>query len=211
MIYIFVVPEEYELYKNAFPLCNVVQGKNGLCNQRNCISDYFPEGFKIVSMDDDIKDIIVLKNNQFISLDNFTNTMADGFNELEKQECSLFGFYPVLNKMFMKQTISSDFRFIIGSCFGYMNRKIVRTLTEKDDYEFSLLNYLNDKKVLRYNYISIKSNYYTMKGGLQSFKNRLSEQEIAVKYLIDKYPEYFALKKHSYKSGFPELRVKRIK
>jgi uncharacterized protein Veg len=45
-----------------------------------------------------------------------------------------------------------------------------------------------------------------MKGGLQSNNSRKQEQEQAVNYLIETYPDYFAQKK-SFKSGFPELRT----
>lgn len=209
MIYIFVVREEYDLYKDAFPLCNVIIGRKGLCDQRNFISEYFSEGSKVLSIDDDIKDIICLKDNKITTLNNFVDTVSLGFKMCEEVNCSLFGFYPVVNKMFMKNSISYDFKFIIGSCFGFINRKIVRTISEKDDYEFSILNYINDKKVIRFNYISIKTNYYKTKGGLQSFDNRLSEQEKAVNYLLEKYPDYLALRTGR-KSGFPELRIRKI-
>jgi hypothetical protein len=209
-IFIFVVREQYDIYKEAYPEYNIIIGRVGLKEQRNFITDYFSIGDYIVSLDDDIKDIIMLVDGMFISLNNFQEVVIKGFAVCVKENCSLFGFYPVLNKDWMKDTISTDFKFIIGSCFGYINRKIVRTISEKDDYLFSVLNYIRDKKVIRYNFISIKTKYYKQSGGLQSFSNRKELQQEAVLYLIDKYPEYFALKK-SFKSGFPELRVKQLK
>jgi hypothetical protein len=106
----------------------------------------------------------------------------------------------------MKETITTDFRFIIGSCFGYINSHIYLTLSEKDDYERSILYYLRDKKVVRFNYISMKTKYYKMKGGLQSSSSRKQDQESAVETLVTRYPKFFARKK-SFKSGFPELRT----
>jgi hypothetical protein len=162
-------------------------------------------------MDDDINDIITIDDDKFISVNNFEEVVVKGFTDCLSEGCSLFGFYPVLNKDWMSNTFdrTKDFRFIIGSCFGYINRGIIRTITEKDDYEFSVLNYIRDKKVLRYNYISIKTKYYKNPGGLQEYSNRKEEQQVAVNYLVGQYPEYFALKK-SFKSGFPELRVKKV-
>lgn len=209
-IYIFVVPEEVSVYKEALPDYQIITGRVGLKEQRNFISEYFSEGEYIVSLDDDIKDIIIKRSEtDFISVDNLEEVVVKGFEDCKKYKANIFGFYPVYNKLWMKDNCSTDFKFIIGSCFGYINRRIIRTLTEKDDYEFSVLNYLRDKVVLRYNYISIKTNYYKNKGGLQSFDNRLEEQQEAVKYLVEQYPEYFAIKK-SFKSGYPELRVKRV-
>lgn len=210
-IYIFVVPDEYSLYSEKYLEYNIIEGKVGLKEQRNFISDYFPEGDYIVSMDDDIKDIILLDDAEFISINNFQEVVIKGFKDCMELGASLFGFYPVLNKDWMNNQldITTCFRFIIGSCFGFINRKILRTISEKDDYEFSVLNYIRDKKVIRYNTISIKTKYYKQSGGLQSFNNRLEEQQKAVEYLVNKYPEMLAIKK-SFKSGFPELRVKKI-
>jgi len=208
-VFVFVVPEEYQSYKEAFPEVTVVSGVGGLKEQRNFISGYFAEGDCIVSIDDDIKDVIIKKDNQLLSLDNLEEVLIKGFRDCKNSKASLFGFYPVVNKLWMTESVSESFKFIIGSCFGYINRKILITVSQKQDYQLSVLNYIKDKKVIRYNYISLKSNYYKTKGGLQEAGNRLQIQEESVAYLLKEYPEYFALKK-SFKSGFPELRLKRV-
>ena len=209
-VFVFVVPEEYQSYKEAFPEVTVVSGVGGLREQRNFISGYFAEGDLIVSIDDDIKDVIIKKDNQLLSLDNLEEVLIKGFTDCKNSGASLFGFYPVVNKLWMVESVSESFKFIIGSCFGYINRKILITVSQKQDYQLSVLNYIKDKKVIRYNYISLKSNYYKTKGGLQEAGNRLQVQEESVAYLLKEYPEYFALKK-SFKSGFPELRLKKQK
>jgi hypothetical protein len=213
-IYIFVAnDQEYDNYKTVLPDYQIVVGQEGLVNQRNFISKYFPIDTKIVSIDDDIQEFIIKKDDKLEIIDDIDIFFKEGFNTLEKENAHLFGFYPVLNKLFMKETITTDFRFIIGSCFGYINSHIYLTLSEKDDYQRSILYFLRDKKVVRFNYISMKTKYYKMKGGLQSIScrttsnSRKQEQEKAVKYLIETYPDYFAHKK-SFKSGFPELRTK---
>lgn len=210
-IYIFVVPEEATIYKEAFPDYQIITGVRGLKEQRNFITDYFSEGEYIVSLDDDIKDIKCVDDGKLVSVYNFEEVVVKGFEDCLNEGCSLFGFYPVLNKDWMENLLSrtTEFKFIIGSCFGYINRKIKITLPQKQDYQISILNYLRDKKVLRYNTISIKTKYYKTKGGLQSFDNRLEQQQEAVKYLTEQYPDYFAIKK-SFKTGFPELRVKKV-
>jgi hypothetical protein len=209
-IYIFVVPDEYNLYKEAFPDYQIIIGKEGLKEQRNFISEYFPLGTFCFSLDDDIKDVIIKKDNQLLSLDNLEEVLIKGFRDCKNSKASLFGFYPVVNKLWMTESVSESFKFIIGSCFGYINSGIRITVSQKQDYQLSVLNYIKDKKVIRYNYISLKSNYYKTKGGLQEAGNRLQIQEESVAYLLKEYPEYFALKK-SFKSGFPELRLKKQK
>jgi len=211
IIYIFVAnDEEYINYKTVLPDYNIIVGCEGLKDQRNFISQYFPIHQKIISIDDDIQAFYIKKNNKLELVNNIDHYFSLGFRTLEKEKASLFGFYPVLNSLFMKETLTTDFRFIIGSCFGYINSNIFLTLAEKDDYERSIVYYLRDKKVIRFNNISIKTKYYKQKGGLQSYNNRLEKQLEATHYLIETYPDYFA-KKKSFKSGFPELRVKNIK
>ena len=210
-IYIFVAnDEEYANYKSVLPDYKIVVGEEGLMNQRNFISHYFPLETKIVSIDDDIQEFIIKKDNKLEIIDDIDYYFKEGFKNLKQENANLFGFYPVLNKLFMKETITTDFRFIIGSCFGYINSHIYLTLSEKDDYERSILYYLRDKKIVRFNFISMKTKYYKMKGGLQSNSCRFTEQEQAVESLITRYPTYFARKK-SFKSGFPELRTKEAK
>jgi len=148
------------------------------------------------------------ENNKLVLIQDLNSLFTTCFLDIINSDIKLFGFYPVLNNLFMKQTITDDLRFIIGSCFGYINSGIFTTITEKDDYERTILYYLRDKGVLRYNSISMKTKYYKNKGGLQSdgYKDRYEKQLEAVKYLLEKYPEYVKRKK-SFKSGFPEIRL----
>jgi hypothetical protein len=211
-IYIFVAsPEEYLIYKDILPEYNIIVGVLGLKDQRNFISNYFPQGFNIISIDDDIENFYQKKLNtqQLIIIEDLDSLFKNGFLDIINSDLKLFGFYPVLNKLFMKETVSDDLRFIVGSCFGYINSGIFTTITEKDDYERTLLYYLRDGGVIRYNNISIKTKYYKNKGGLQSvsYKERYTKQLEAVQYLLDTYPEYVKRKK-SFKTNFPEIRLK---
>jgi hypothetical protein len=211
-IYIFVAnTEEYLIYKDILPEYNIIVGVLGLKDQRNFISNYFPQGFNIISIDDDIENFYQKKLNtqQLIIIEDLDSLFKNGFLDIINSDLKLFGFYPVLNKLFMKETVSDDLRFIVGSCFGYINSGIFTTITEKDDYERTLLYYLRDGGVIRYNNISIKTKYYKNKGGLQSvsYKERYTKQLEAVQYLLDTYPEYVKRKK-SFKTNFPEIRLK---
>ena len=71
-IYVFVSPECYaEYYVEFHNIINLVEGKNGILNQRNYIIDYFDEGEMVVEMDDDIDDIVhTIKNVKSVSVDN---------------------------------------------------------------------------------------------------------------------------------------------
>ena len=60
-IYLFVANKtELKLYQSIIPTNQynkIIVGKKGLKNQRNYITNYFPEGHPIVQMDDDINEI----------------------------------------------------------------------------------------------------------------------------------------------------------
>lgn len=64
-IYVFVANKgEEKLYREKMDLdtyYKIVVGKKGLVPQRRYISQYFPEGTKIVSMDVDVQNMIQLK------------------------------------------------------------------------------------------------------------------------------------------------------
>ena len=212
-IYIFVAnDEEYKQYKEVNPEYKIIIGVLGLRDQRNFISNYFPQGYNIISIDDDIEGFYKKENDNLILIKDLDTIFINGFLDIINSDYKLFGFYPVLNKLFMKETITDDLRFIIGSCYGYINSGIFINVHEKQDYENSLLYYLRDDGVIRYNNISMKTKHYKNKGGLQSngYKDRYDRQLIAVKYLLDTYPEYIQ-KKKSYKSGFPEIRFQKQK
>lgn len=207
-IHIFVAnDEEYLIYKNILPEYKIIVGVLGLRDQRNFISNYFPQGYNIISIDDDIEKFYQKTSGALVVVQDLDSLFINGFLDIINSDLKLFGFYPVLNKLFMKEVVTADLRFIIGSCFGYINSGIFINVHEKQDYENSLLYYLRDDGVIRYNYISMKTKYYKNKGGLQSggYKDRYDRQLEAVKYLLDTYPDYFKRKK-SYKSGFPEIR-----
>lgn len=211
IIHIFVAnDEEYLLYKKVLgDEYKIIVGVEGLRDQRNFITDYFPIHTKIISIDDDIQDFYMKSNdNKLNSIqDNLHDVFMLGFKSCMMYKANLFGFYPCLNKMFMNEKTTTDLRFIIGSCFGYINTGVHITVKQKQDYELSLLHYLRDNTVIRFNYISMKTKYYKMKGGLQSFHNRYEEQQIAVEYLLTSYPEYFKRKKSFKTTGFPEIRL----
>jgi hypothetical protein len=210
IIHIFVADvTEYEIYKKVLGNdYKIIIGVPGLRNQRNYISAYFPLQTKIVSIDDDIQDFYIKHNitGKLEIINDLNDIFKTGFITCNMNKSNLFGFYPCLNNLFMKNNVTTDLRFIVGSCYGYINTRTIITVLQKQDYENTLLHYLRDHVVVRFNYISMKTKYYKMKGGLQSFQDRMEQQNISVNYLLTSYPEYIKRKK-SYNSGYPEIRL----
>lgn len=202
LVYIFVANKEEEaLYKDAIPkeLYNkMIVGVIGLVPQRQFITDYFKAGQNIVSIDDDIKNIN-LTYSQFKdkSLDYF---FKYAFDICKKEDAYIWGIYPVDNPYFFikkKEEYTTNLSFIIGACYGYINRpnnnKIIsqdRKAGNKEDVERSILYFIEDQKVVRFNKVSITTKYYNNTGGLGNLEDRLKPMKIEAEKLKQKYPEY---------------------
>jgi hypothetical protein len=209
-IYIFVADDdekiEYEKHTSPDDYNEVVVGALGIVNQRNFITQYFPDGLYIISIDDDIESIM----NMGIEIDNFEELIQSNYHLMDSHNCDTWGIYPVNNTFFMKsqKEFTYDFKFIIGCLFGFINNKnyILSNNCEcKEDYERSVLSYMNRGAIMRCNHISVKTKFYAV-GGLG--KNRDVINVKAIEYLIDTYPLHFAKKVR--RNGREEIRVRKI-
>jgi hypothetical protein len=242
LIYIFVSDrEQYDLYKGKIPshLYNkLIIGVKGLKNQRNYINNYYPEGYHIVEMDDDIDKIVQLivrkttrktirkslqKNIKTVDkihkttkpIENLDQFIKDAFKRCVSNGIFLWGVYPLANPYFMTDTITNDLRFIVGPFWGMINRHredLQLTIDEKENSERTLQNWVIDGTVLRFNNIGIETKYYKNKGGLQNnSKEPNYRQKEALKsahYLHHKYPSLTKIHL-SKKSGVPEIKLLR--
>lgn len=192
LVYIFVADkEEEEKYKKVLEpndYFKIIIGEKGMKNIRNFICNYFDLNTNIFFMDDDLKDIMIGYKNNNLEVTNLEQIIYNGFKECKQQEFNLFGFYPVYNKYFMKNKITYDLRYIIGSAYGLINKKLLVNTDDKEDVERTIQYYLRDGGVIRYNYISFKTNYYTNKGGMQKERTLKTIQEGA-EYINQQYPE----------------------
>jgi hypothetical protein len=145
-IYIYVIQEEFEQYKQILDKTmynDITIGVLGLPQQREFISSKLnsvkkfwqnqnflieknPLGFfeikQIVYMDDDIQEID-LKYTNFSSLDIF---IQNAFKACSRAESYIWGIYPVWNPFFrekQKKDVTTDLRYICGCMYGIINRK----------------------------------------------------------------------------------------
>ena len=204
-VYIFVADEtEYKIYKeilNENDFNSLIIGKPTLKAQRNFILDYFPLDSSIMFLDDDLMEVmtgykdketkeIITKN--ILSLN---RVFEVGFEECKRTNSKLFGYYPVYNKFFMSNTISYNLKYIVGACYGIINHKEKQYVytDDKEDFERSIKCFMNDGKVVRFNYISFKTNYYTEPGGLQETRT-LETINKGAEYIVQTYPEFSKIK-----------------
>jgi len=220
LINIFVSDrDQYNLYKSKLPefLYNkLIIGVKGLKNQRNYINSYYPEGYNIVEIDDDIDKIVELNTNTNTNtktlkpIEDLDSFIKKAFRICRKNNIFLWGVYPLANSHFMTEKTTTDLRFIVGPLWGMINRHrqdLVITIDEKEDTERTLQHWVMDGKVLRFNNIGIETNYYKNKGGMQDEgKNRKKEALNSVYYLHKKYPEVTKIYLGK-KSGVPEIKL----
>lgn len=218
-IYLFLASDDEKvIYESVIgtDACNVVIGVIGLAEQRNVIYNYFPKGTALVCMDDDVEAFYKLENSKLRAMEQneFSEIINLGFKECIKSGACLWSVYPCKNAFFMKDTITYDFKFCIGSFWGCFNPgdEIRTTQTEKEDYIRCIHFWKRNKAIVRLNNICFKTTTYGGTGGLQSVsrENRIAREIIAVADLILTYPEYIRLNKRR-KSPFPEILLRRLR
>jgi len=216
LITVFVADdEEYDDYVstlNADWYDSIVIGKKGLVNQREFINAFYDDKQKIVSIDDDVREVD-LSMTEYACLDDF---ITEAFADCEFKGSYIFGVYPVFNEYFRKGRIpiTTCLTYIVGAFYGYINRKNVTDLIQiigdsKEDVERSILYFKHDGIVLRYNTVGIKTKYFGNDGGgLGKLDDRLPSMKINAEILESLYPEFCSIKVR--KSGLYEVVLKRI-
>jgi hypothetical protein len=141
-----------------------------------------------------VERILIKDNNHLLDINDLDRLFKEAYYLMVCKNISLWGVYPVNNLFFMKKDeMSYDLKFIIGCFYGFINKKNIILNKEcegKEDYENTILNYINDKGVIRFNNITFKTKFKS-KGGLgnnKKLRNMLDEE--ATDYLIKEYPLY---------------------
>jgi hypothetical protein len=184
----------------------------GMAAVRNFITRFFPVGKPIFNMDDDIRGFLEhsegAKRNER-PLRSLTSAITTGFSEAKKSGYRLFGFYPVANGYFMRPgPPTTDLRYIIGSVWGIINPGPILTVTidDKEDYLRSVIMYVLDGGVLRFNNIAPVSAYYKEPGGMQE-ERTMRRIEGSATAMVAAFPDLVKINLTK-KSGMPEVRLR---
>ena len=160
-IEIYVVDEEYENYKTLYNDYKIVRGIKGLCNQRNFIL-LNNKNKNIIFIDDDVTHLYKKNNNKCSLFYDFKDIIELGFKTCLDENTKIFGLYPVWNGLFMKDTITTDLKFIQGCLFGIINdeNNIIEWQHDNAEDSARTLHYYDIyKKTIRINYIVPKTEY----------------------------------------------------
>jgi hypothetical protein len=208
-IFIFVANEEQaELYKPTG--YKIIIGVIGIANQRVFISNYFPVGQYIISLDDDVEELQTLHESKLVRLTDLHTFFTSSYEILMRENLFIWGIYPVRNAFFMKSGVmTKTLKFLLGVCYGYINRNLKElypTAEGKEDIEQSILYYKRDGGVIRFNHVAVKTKFNSV-GGLG--KDRYEMNEKASQLLKERYPDVVTIFKR--KNGMCEVRLKEKK
>lgn len=214
-IHVFVANKaEYDDYKATLDPATYGRlrvGEKGMKEARNYITRNFPIGTHIFNMDDDITGFLEYTargKRHERQLPDLAAAIDRGFAALKTTGLRMFGFYPVANGYFMKPGYTTDLRYIIGSAWGIINPgpKLHITIDDKEDYLRSVIMYLLDGGVVRFNDIAPETKYYKEPGGMQEERSmsRISE---SAKAMVAAFPDLVSINLKK-KSGIPEVRLR---
>lgn len=141
---------------------------------------------------------------------NLDTLIKNTFKLCKLHNIYLWGIYPVENAYFMQPYATTDLRFIVGPCFGIINRHtpdLMLTLDEKENVERTLQYWNMDGIVLRLTNVTVKTQYYTTPGGMQS-EGKIRKQEAlrSAEILHSRYPKLTKIYLGK-KSGHPEIKL----
>lgn len=188
--------DERSKYKDVNPDVEImVSNRRGCMPNRNWILDQFEEGSKIIMVDDDVEGLFELRGKGKENLIKMTGDEIEvliekGFSMCQSNKTKFWGVYPVNNHFFMSRTIVPH-GFIVGMWMGIVvsDQRFDTNVHFKDDYAFTCQHILKYKKVVRFNYVSVKAKYLSNTGGSANFRT-VERVEQDVEYLIQKYPNW---------------------
>jgi hypothetical protein len=196
LITVFVAnEEEYKLYSQELDgEVRVVIGRLGIGEQRKFINNYYDEGTRIVSLDDDVK-LIRKNDNKVVELDEpLVPLVTKVFDLCDSLSLKFWGIPDTANGFFMKHEWVSGLRGTCGAFFGEYARlsETQSSLSHSEDLEKTLLHYRLFGGILRLNDISVKQKRLA-KGGVNAHlggvKNRFEVYREVTDQLIGQYPD----------------------
>ena len=214
-IHVFVAnKEQYDLYKatlKAGSYGHLHIAELGMAAVRNFITRFFPIGKPIFSMDDDIRGFIeysegAKRNEQ--PLRSLSALIDKGFATARETGFRFFGTYPIPNGFFMKPTVTTDLRYLPGGAWGIINPGPILTLTldDKEDYLRTIMMYILDGGVIKFNGIAPLTVGYQGDGGMQEDRT-LQRIESSARAMVTAFPDLATLNLTK-KSGKAEVRLR---
>ena len=175
-IHIFVANEEQsEHYKSILnDEYQIVVGVRGISSQRKFYHNWFNEGERIISLDDDIGEILEHGEKELTPTKYTMDEIAEiGFGHAELERAKLWGINPTMNNFYLKDYISVGLRYICANFMGsyagdwvFTDEKRRMTPTGEDHHS-TLRSFTRYGAVVRFEYLCPKTKYFA-KGGIDA-------------------------------------------
>jgi hypothetical protein len=169
----------------------LVIGRPTLCGARGFIQTYYPEGTPVVNIDDDVTGLLQAPTPKRLQpLPDVVGFCEEAFRITRQCHLGLWGVYPVANAYFLKSTVTTDLRYIVGAFWGVIathDPRVTVTLEDKEDFERTIQFYLRDGGVVRCNAVAVQTNYYKEPGGMQVTRTPARVHTSALA-LLNRYP-----------------------
>jgi len=176
-------------------------------------------------MNDDVSGIYKSGDKKRIELnkEEFNELINKMFDELEYNGYTFSALYPCDSVMYMNKSkeITYDLCLCMDPFSAIINNKEVKLtefpvidkdgsifISDKSDWEKSILHYKSKGGLVRFNRYCIKVKYFIGEGGYQG-RNEITEKQTGDLFL-KKYPEYVSGYKVK-KGGYISLNLKRLK
>jgi hypothetical protein len=201
-IVIFVAnDEEEETYRNAIgDNYKIVVGHRGISTQRKFYHNWFPDKTRIVSIDDDMSELLELGDGKLIPTQYSIDEIAEmGFYYAEKEGSHLWGINPTMNHFFLKNEISVGLRYICANFMGsyggdWIFTDPARRMTPTgEDHHSTLRGFTRYGCVVRLEFLCPKTKYFAT-GGIDACvtedgKTRAERHAEELRWVQQRYPD----------------------
>ena len=208
IIDIFIENEiEHQRYNEVNPGYNyIITNTTGVKEKRNYIRKYYRFHTKekyIISIDDDIESI----KKGDCEVEDLNNFFSDAFELTNNKGFNYWGICCFDNPFFLKDSVTTNLKYICGGLNGLIiDRKkdlLQTTYNHYEDFHFSILHFIRDGGVVRFNNYCLKTKIMTPGGIVASYgglENRKKDMEEAGFRFVDEYPKMARLikKKRGY-------------
>jgi len=174
-IHVFVANEEQEeLYRSVIGDYNIIVGVRGISSQRKFYHGWFPENERLISIDDDMAELLELGDSKLKPTEYTLDEIAQmGFGRAEVEQARLWGINPTMNHFFLKNHISVGLRYICANFMGsYAGDWIFtdpkrRMTNTGEDHHSTLRGFVRYGAVVRLEFLCPKTKYFA-KGGIDA-------------------------------------------
>lgn len=220
-IHVFVANDEEEAtYRSVLGNeYKIVVGVRGISDQRKFYHNYFPKDTRIVSIDDDMAELLELGNAELIPTQyTLDEIVAIGYGNAEKHGARMWGINPTMNHFFLKNHISVGLRYICANFMGTYAQDWIfcdpdrRMTPTGEDHHSTLRGFTRYGAVVRLEFLCPKTKYFAS-GGIdacvtENGDTRADRHASELRWVQARYPDLSSIQIKA--GGVVNLRLKPI-